>query len=60
MSMADVKNGLYSIQIQMIDGARRGHATGVIVLLNGSILGGDTNFYYTDPTHSRTANGAAN
>ena len=45
--MADVQNGLYSIQIQMIDGARRGHATGVIVLLNGSILGGDTNFYYT-------------
>jgi T3SS negative regulator,GrlR len=45
--MSDVKNGLYSIQIQMIDGDRRGHATGVLVLLNGNILGGDTNFYYT-------------
>jgi hypothetical protein len=45
--MADEQNGLYSIQIQMIDGARRGHATGVIVLLYGSILEGDTNFYYT-------------
>jgi hypothetical protein len=41
-----VKNGLYSIRIEMKDGAR-GRATGVIVLLDGQILGGDTHFYYT-------------
>jgi hypothetical protein len=46
-SMSDqVTNGLYSISIQMRDGAR-GHATGVLVLSNGRILGGDTYFYYT-------------
>jgi len=33
-----VKNGLYSIQIEMKDGGR-GRATGVIVLLDGKILG---------------------
>jgi hypothetical protein len=41
-----VTNGLYSISIQMRDGAR-GHATGVLVLSDGRILGGDTYFYYT-------------
>lgn len=41
-----VTNGLYAITIQMKDGAR-GHATGVLVLLDGRILGGDTYFYYT-------------
>jgi hypothetical protein len=41
-----VKNGLYSIRIEMKDGAR-GRATGVIVLIDGQILGGDTQFYYT-------------
>ena len=41
-----VKNGLYSIRIEMKDGAR-GRATGVIVLIDGQILGGDTHFYYT-------------
>src|SRR5260370_7395600 len=41
-----VKNGLYSIRIEMKDGVR-GRATGVIVLLDGQILGGDTHFYYT-------------
>ena len=44
--MTDVKNGLYSIRIQMTDGGR-GHASGVIVLLDGNIMGGDTHFYYT-------------
>jgi hypothetical protein len=34
-----VKNGLYSIRIEMKDGAR-GRATGVIILLDGQILGG--------------------
>jgi T3SS negative regulator,GrlR len=41
-----VKNGLYSIRIEMTDGGR-GNATGVLVLLDGKILGGDTHFYYT-------------
>src|SRR3981189_499084 len=41
-----VKNGLYSIRIEMKDGIR-GRAAGVIVLLNGQILGGDTHFYYS-------------
>ena len=44
--MSDIKNGLYSIRIQMTDGGR-GHASGVIVLLDGNIMGGDTHFYYT-------------
>jgi hypothetical protein len=42
----EVKNGLYSISIEMRDG-KRGHATGVIVLCDGRILGGDTYFFYT-------------
>lgn len=41
-----ITNGLYSIQTEMKDGGR-GHATGVIVLLDGRIVGGDSNFYYT-------------
>jgi T3SS negative regulator,GrlR len=41
-----VRNGLYSIRIEMRDG-KRGHATGVIILSDGRILGGDTYFYYT-------------
>jgi hypothetical protein len=41
-----VKNGLYSIRIEMRDG-KRGHATGVIILQDGRILGDDTHFYYT-------------
>jgi hypothetical protein len=41
-----VTNGLYSIQTEMKDGGH-GHATGVIVLLDGKIVGGDSNFYYT-------------
>jgi len=41
-----VKNGLYSISIEMRDG-KRGHATGVIVLCDGRLLGGDNYFYYT-------------
>jgi hypothetical protein len=41
-----VANGLYTVRIEMKDG-KRGHATGVIMLLNGQICGGDTYFYYT-------------
>src|SRR5258706_11296411 len=42
----EVKNGLYSVSIEMRDG-KRGHATGVIVLCDGRIQGGDSYFYYT-------------
>ena len=41
-----VTNGLYAIQTGMTEGGR-GHATGVIVLLDGKIAGGDSFFYYT-------------
>jgi T3SS negative regulator,GrlR len=41
-----VTNGLYSIQTEMTDGGR-GRASGVIVLLDGKIVGGDSHFYYT-------------
>jgi hypothetical protein len=41
-----IPDGLYSIDIEMYEGAQ-GHATGVIVLRGGQILGGDSYFYYT-------------
>ena len=41
-----VTNGLYSIQIEMTEGGH-GHATGVVVLRDGTIAGGDSHFYYT-------------
>ena len=41
-----VTNGLYSIQIEMTDGGH-GRATGVIMLFDGKIAGGDSYFYYT-------------
>ena len=39
-------NGLYSILTEMMEGGH-GHASGVIVLLDGKIAGGDSHFYYT-------------
>ena len=39
-------NGLYSIVTEMMEGGH-GHASGVIVLLDGRIVGGDSHFYYT-------------
>jgi hypothetical protein len=43
---ARVIDGLYSLGIEM-SGARRGHATGIVVLQDGRIMGGDSFFYYT-------------
>ena len=40
-----VVSGLYSIDIRMLDGLAGGH-TGVMLLLDGRILGGDAFFYY--------------
>jgi hypothetical protein len=45
-AMMTVTGGLYSIQIEMTEGGQ-GHATGIIVLLDGKIAGGDSHFYYT-------------
>jgi hypothetical protein len=44
--MSGVRNGLYTVETEMTDGGR-GHATGVIVLIDGKIAGGDAHFYYT-------------
>ncbi|MBI5260403.1 MAG: hypothetical protein HY852_01125 [Bradyrhizobium sp.] len=41
-----VADGLYTISVEMRDG-KRGFATGVLVLYNGRIMGGDSYFYYT-------------
>src|SRR6476646_2316885 len=40
-----IVNGLYSIHIRMLDGVQGG-LTGVMLLNNGHILGGDAFFYY--------------
>jgi hypothetical protein len=39
-----MKNGLYSVHIQMSDGVK-GRASGVIILRDGVILGGDPYFW---------------
>ena len=39
-----MKNGLYSVHIQMLDGVK-GRASGVIVVRDGEILGGDHYFW---------------
>ncbi|KJC56628.1 hypothetical protein UP10_33675 [Bradyrhizobium sp. LTSPM299] len=44
--MSDVENGLYSIRIAMGDGSGA-HASGVIILLDGRVFGGDSHFYYS-------------
>jgi hypothetical protein len=41
-----VVDGLYTLGIEMT-GIKRGHATGVVVLQDGRIMGGDSFFYYT-------------
>jgi hypothetical protein len=39
-----MRNGLYSVHIHMLDGVK-GRASGVIVLKDGAILGGDPYFW---------------
>ena len=41
-----IRDGLYSIRVEMHDGAR-GRASGVIILRDGHLVGGDNFFYYT-------------
>ena len=43
---AEVVNGPYIFEIEMRDG-KRGQATGVVVLSDGRIMGGDSYFYDT-------------
>jgi T3SS negative regulator,GrlR len=41
-----IADGLYTLSIDM-SGAKSGHATGIVVLQDGRIMGGDSFFYYT-------------
>ena len=41
-----VVNGLYIFDIEMRDG-KRGQATGIVVLCDGRIMGGDSYFYHS-------------
>lgn len=41
-----MRNGLYTIAIEMLDGVDA-RATGVILLRDGALRGGDSYFYYT-------------
>jgi hypothetical protein len=41
-----MKNGLYDIHIEMLDGVS-GRNSGVMVLRDGTIRGGDSHYYYT-------------
>ena len=43
---APVRDGLYTLGIEM-SGLKQGHATGIVVLRDGVIMGGDSFFYYT-------------
>jgi hypothetical protein len=43
---ARVTNGLYTISVEMRHG-KRGRATGVVVLCDGRVMGGDSYFYYS-------------
>jgi hypothetical protein len=43
---ADMKNGLYSIHVTLLDG-RVGKGSGVILFRDGQILGGDAYLFYT-------------
>ena len=53
-----IGNGLYSIHIRMLDGLDAGN-TGVMLLQDGRIRGGDAFFDYIGAYHRRTAGGKA-
>jgi hypothetical protein len=44
--MTSLRNGLYTIETEMTEGGR-GRATGVVVLIDGKIAGGDSHFFYS-------------
>jgi hypothetical protein len=45
LSPMAIRSGLYSIHIEMYDGAK-GRASGIIILRDGRLIGGDNFFYY--------------
>jgi len=45
-----IVNGLYSVHIRTLDGIDGG-LSGVMLLIDGRILGGDAFFYYLGPLH---------
>ena len=44
--MTGPTNGLYTVEVELTEGGR-GRATGILVLSDGKIAGGDSYFYYT-------------
>src|ERR1700747_1879847 len=46
LGLGDMKNGLYSIHVSLLDG-RVGKGSGVVVFRDGKIVGGDAYLYYT-------------
>jgi hypothetical protein len=53
-----IVNGLYSLQLRALDGVKAG-LSGVMLLLDGRILGGDAFFYYLGAYSSSEAAGRA-
>ncbi len=41
-----MKNGLYSLRIEMLDGVK-GSNTGILLVRDGTLRGGDSYFFYT-------------
>ena len=41
-----IKNGLYSVAVEL-EAGKEGRASGIILLRDGRLLGGDSYFYYT-------------
>src|SRR6266702_1583639 len=53
-----IRNGLYHITVEMLDGVQGGNQ-GVMVVRDGTLRDGDSFFLPTAPTPRRTANGKA-
>jgi hypothetical protein len=53
-----IRNGLYHITVEMLDGVKGGNQ-GVMVVRDGTLRGGDSFFMPTAPTPARTASGRA-
>jgi len=45
LGLGDMKNGLYSIHVSLLDG-RVGKGSGVVIFRDGKIVGGDAYLYY--------------
>jgi hypothetical protein len=53
-----IRNGLYHITVEMLDGIRGGNQ-GVMVVRDGTLRGGDSFFMRMAPTRQPTASGRA-